>query len=199
MLFAISGSQGSGKSTTLAKLADVGFDVIQRKTARSILSEYPGKSLEDIYNEPELCKEFHEKILARKIEDEREAARSDDIWFTERSYADLFTYACMSLGRNNKYSKWLDCYYHSCKMMNEMTYNHIFYLEGGKFSVEHDGVRGSNQHYATMIDTALLAFTKKMCIDTRDGYRIIETPDLAERALMISSVASNIWLENTQR
>jgi len=40
MLIAISGSQGCGKSTVLKELKDRGYNVTERKTARSILNDW---------------------------------------------------------------------------------------------------------------------------------------------------------------
>jgi intracellular sulfur oxidation DsrE/DsrF family protein len=41
-------------------------------------------------------------------------------------------------------------------------YDGIFYLKGGLFEVEHDGVRGSNQHYARMVDVVMSDITTAM-------------------------------------
>lgn len=196
MLFAVSGSQGSGKTTTLNKLAETGSKVIQRKTARSILAEYPGKTLDDIYADPDLCMKFHDQILDRKINDEQSALEDTELWFTERSYADLFTYACVSLGKNNRCSEWLNAYYDKCKAMNQR-YTKIFYIEGGKFTPEHDGVRGSNPHYATLVDTSMLAFTQQMDENRRNVSKIITTK-LTDRVREIFIVSMNAWLDERE-
>lgn len=162
MLVAISGSQGAGKSTILTELAGLGFNVIERKTARSIMTEmFPGMSLDDIYANPITSIDWQNAILHRKLEDEKAAMASDKLWFGERSYADLFSYALMAVGKNNAYSDWLDEYFEICKHYNQ-AYLHVFYIAGGIFKPVADGVRGTNKHYQTMIDQTLTRVTQQM-------------------------------------
>ena len=72
MLFAISGSQGSGKTTVINELKNRGFPVVERKTSRSILEEW-GVTLSDVNNDRPLTVKFQDEILKRKREDEHEA------------------------------------------------------------------------------------------------------------------------------
>lgn len=161
MLFAISGSQGSGKTTVINALKDKGFPVIERKTSRSIMDEW-NVTLSEINNDRPLTVRFQDEIIQRKFNDEKEAARSPgEIWFTERTYADFFTYALIAIGKDNEYSDWLDRYYYKCKEYQK-TFKHNFYLEGGLLDLEHDGVRGSNEHYARMVDLVMKDVTKQM-------------------------------------
>jgi len=181
MLIAIAGSQGSGKTTLLNELARKGFKVIERKTSRSILKDW-GYELADVYSNQPLTVKFQDEIIKRKIEDECEAAQSDDIWFTERTYTDLFTYATVVLGWNNEYSNYLNNYYEQCKVA-QATYSHVFYLEGGKFQIEHDGVRGSNQFYGRMVDLMMHDSIYRMT--SPDKLSIIETSILPLRVEII--------------
>ena len=161
MLFAISGSQGSGKSTVLTHLADLGFPTVTRKTSRSILDDW-GVTLSQVNNDRELTVKFQDEILQRKVDDEREAREDvSRIWFTERTYADLFTYAVVAIGKDNEYTDWVNDYFERCKK-EQHTYAHNFYLKGGMFNVEADGVRGINQHYARMVDVVMEDVTKRM-------------------------------------
>ena len=114
MLIAISGSQGSGKSTTLAAIKERGYNTIERKTSRSILEEWD-VTLQEVNNNPKLTIKFQNEITKRKYADELSAAMSDELWFTERTHSDLFTYALVSLGKYNQYSDWL----------NEMVHNKV--------------------------------------------------------------------------
>ena len=177
MLIAISGSQGSGKSTTLKALKEKGYPIIERKTSRSILTEW-NVTLQEVNNDPELTIKFQDEITKRKFLDEDEAAMSDEVWFTERTHTDLFTYALVSLGKDNQYSEWLDQYHNTCKHLND-NYSKVYYLTAGHFTIEHDGVRGSNDHYSKMVDLVMLDFTKEM-VDT-NVLKIIDTPDLNSR------------------
>ncbi len=182
MLVAISGSQGSGKSTIVNLLAEQGHNVIERKTSRSILSEW-GVSLQEVNNNAELTTRFQDEISHRKFQDERAAIESSDLWFTERTHADLFTYALVSLGKDNDYSSWLDDYYTQCMKYNQV-YTSVFYLRAGKFNIEHDGTRGSGVHYSRMVDLVMLDTTQQMV--QAGKLTVVETPDLSQRVNMIS-------------
>jgi len=163
MLVAISGSQGAGKSTVLHALEKLGHNVVSRKTSRSIMSDW-GVTLEQVNNDYELTMKFQDEILRRKFDDEKfshDFNPEEQVWFTERTYADLFTYALITLGKENAYSDYVDSYYDLCKEKQE-SYAHVFYIEGGIFDVVHDGVRGSNQYYSVMADLTMRKFTWMM-------------------------------------
>lgn len=157
MLYAISGAQGCGKSTLLAALEAQGYNVVSRKTSRSILSDW-NMTLDEINADPELSMKFQLEILNRKAQDEQEAIQSDEVWLTERTYMDLFVYTLINLGKHNEYSTWLDAYYDKC-LENQQHYDGIFYVRSGLFDVSHDGVRGSNQHYSKLVDLTLEHYT----------------------------------------
>ena len=177
MLIAISGSQGSGKSTTLNALKEKGYQTIERKTSRSILTEWD-VTLQEVNDNPELTVKFQDEITKRKFADEEDAKNSDKIWFTERTHTDLFTYALVSLGKDNQHGDWLNKYHDTCKEFNKV-YSKVFYLTAGHFTIEHDGVRGSNDHYSKMVDLVMLDFTKEMVDNS--VLKIINTPDLTQR------------------
>lgn len=176
MLVSVSGGQGSGKSTLIASLLQRGYPVITRKTSRSILSDW-AVSLDEINDNPELTIRFQIEILARKQQDEIDAVNSDNLFITERTYADLFVYALITLGKNNKYSDWLDDYYFQC-LAAQSTYAHTLYLKSGHFKPVSDGVRGSNVHYSRMSDLTMFDYTKRM---QPLNITIIDTPSIEER------------------
>lgn len=177
MLVAVSGSQGSGKSTILQELKSNGYNVIERKTSRSILTDW-NVTLQEVNNDPELTKNFQREITKRKHQDEQHAVQSDQLWFTERTHSDLFTYTLIALGKDNIHSDWVDDYYNTCAYHNN-EYSLVFYLTAGHFIIEHDGVRGSNQHYSRMVDVVMLDLTKQMVAN--DRLNIIDTGSLEER------------------
>jgi hypothetical protein len=182
MLVAISGSQSAGKTTVLNRLSDLGFKTIQRKSSRSILSDW-NVTLQEVNNNPELTIKFQDEIILRKHQDEQEAVESDELWFGERSFADLFTYSLVALGHDNRYSEWLNSYYKLC-LINQQSYKHVYYLKAGYFNVVKDGVRGDNKHYSRMVDLAMLDYTQQMTMS--QNIDIIQTPDIEERVAMIS-------------
>lgn len=188
MLVAISGSQGSGKSTVLQELKDLGYPVIERKTARSILDEW-GVTLDAVNSDFDLKQAFQEELVRRKLNDEIEASLSSDVVFTERTFSDLFTYSLISFGQYNKYDVWLDNYFEKCKSYCQH-YDHVFYIKSKFFNeIEKDGVRSTNKHYSKMIDQTMLDFTQQMVYD--DKITIIETTNLHDRVDMITKKYNN--------
>jgi len=182
MLVAISGSQGSGKSTIVDLLSKRGLRTIERKTSRSILEEW-GVTLQQVNADPELTTKFQEEITKRKYLDEQFALEDDALWFTERTHADLFAYALVSLGKDNAYSEWLNEYYKTCMQYNQL-YEGVYYLRAGHFVIEHDGTRGSGVHYSRMVDLVMLDLTKQMVHTSK--LTVIETPDLEQRVNLIA-------------
>lgn len=184
MLLAVSGSQGAGKTTVLNKLANAGYKVIERKTSRSILSDW-GVTLSQVNNDHALTIKFQEEILRRKVVDEITAANSPDVWFTERTFTDLFVYALVALGKDNEYNDWLDDYYTKCTEAQHRMYGAVFYLHAGHFQPVHDGVRGTNRHYSKMVDLVMSHYTELMTPSIK--LCVIDTPDLDERVSIIEN------------
>lgn len=181
MLVSIAGSQGSGKSTLINGLAERGYNIITRKTSRSILSEW-GVTLDMVNSDYDLTIKFQNEILIRKINDEQEAIESKELWFTERTFADLFTYALITLGKDNNYASYLEQYYIDC-MRAQQRYEHIFYLKAGMFKVEHDGVRGSSLHYSRMVDLIMSDITQQLSLPGK--ISMVDTPCINQRINMI--------------
>lgn len=171
MLVAIGGAQGTGKTTTLNAIASRGYHVIERKTARSLLTDW-GVSLKEVNANQELTVKFQDELLERKFQDEASVAINDEICFTERSFVDLFVYALIAVGKNNDYSDWINQYYTRCMLYNQI-YSATFYIQAGTFLPEHDGVRGANQHYSKLVDGAIYRFSVDM-LDLSD----LATPTL---------------------
>lgn len=182
MLIAISGSQGSGKSTILQKIKELGFNTIERKTSRSILEDW-GVTLQEVNNNAELTMKFQEEITNRKFQDEQIGLHDQDLWFTERTHADLFTYSLVSLGKDNTHCDWLNSYYDTCMKYNQ-EYGAVYYLRAGHFNIEHDGTRGSNVHYSRMVDITMLDITQQMVHTSK--LTLVETPDLVQRVNIIT-------------
>lgn len=181
MLISVSGSGGCGKSTILGKLKQQGFNVVERKTSRSILNEW-GITLEEVNVNPATALRFQDEILSRKYEDEYELSQSSDIWFTERTFADLCTYFLVSFGKLNDFNAAINEYYKRC-IKHQQLYDKVFYLKSGHFSPERDGVRGSNIHYSRMIDLVMFDLTNQMTPSNR--LTIIDTPCLEQRLELI--------------
>lgn len=186
MIFAIVGSQGSGKSTVLAELKNQGYNIVERKTARSILDDW-NKTLDEVNADIHLKMKFQKELVLRKIADDFDHDDAE-IWFTERTFAELFGYTVLNIGQYNECSDWLDSYYHTCtKAQNH--YEGIFYLNGGLINIEDDGVRGTNQHYGKAADLVFNHFTHVM---SSAPIFEIDFINLQERVDFIEQTAVNL-------
>jgi len=157
MLFALSGSQGCGKTTITNDLKTMGYNVISRKSSRSVLSDW-NLTLSEVYNDHGLMQKFQTEVLHRKHADELSMVDNDEIWFTDRSYMDLLTYSTIILGHNNNNAEWLSDYAKQCyeyQHSYKLTY-HIGLLP----TVEDDGVRASSKEFAQLFDTGVGNFLK---------------------------------------
>lgn len=183
MIIAISGSQGSGKSTILSEISKLGYNVVDRKTSRSILQDW-GVTLDQVNKDLALTLEFQREIIARKYTDEMNPMRfhENPVWFTERTYADLMTYFLISSGKDNEFSGDINEYYTQC-IRHQQSYDKVFYLKAGHFIPEHDGVRGANVHYSRMADLTMLDLTIQMT--PSDRLTVIDTPCLEQRLNII--------------
>ena len=177
-LIAIAGSQGTGKSTLIDQLP---YKKIERKTSRSILADW-GVTLSEVNNNRPLTIKFQDEVLKRKQEDEAVAVSSFDVYVTERTFADLFVYALVAIGKDNECSDWLNEYYERCKQAQQR-YTGVFFLEGGHFKPVDDGVRAVNQHYSWMVDAAMKEYTSRM---TDIGYNSITTPHIHTRVDIVT-------------
>ena len=178
-LYTISGSQGQGKTTVLASLAEEGFNVIPHKTSRLILHEW-GYTLNEVNKDLKLTKKFQNEILKRHYENNLEAIESDEIYFSERSYADIFTYTIFALGSFNEYSKWLNEYYNKCKE-GQKIYNGIIKLNGRTRGIDDDGIRSVNEHFTKSIDIVMNYYIQ----DFGGNIINVNTPDHEERIKLI--------------
>lgn len=184
MLVSIAGSQGCGKSTLINALKEKGFKTVERKTSRSILTDWD-VSLSQVNNDHDLTVKFQKEILQRKAQDEAFACQNpSDVVVTERTFIDLATYALVSLGKDNQYSDWLNKYILECASYQQ-SYDLVFYLKAGHFSIEHDGVRGSNPYYSRMVDLTMFDMTEQFTLPQR--LIVIDTPLLEQRVSIISN------------
>lgn len=187
MIVAISGSQGAGKTTLINALRSHYGDrvkVLERKTARSILSEWD-ITLDDVYTDNNLMKRFQEALVSRKQQDELDCLKEDPnaIWIVERTYADLFAYTTVYAGKQNSMSDWLDNYYLACAS-GQAIYDYVFYLKGGLFPIHDDGVRPKNEHYGEMVDMFLKHKTQEM-LPSSTPFIEIKRADLSDRVTIV--------------
>lgn len=183
MLAAISGGSGSGKSTIIDLLEKEGYDVIKIKTARTILKEW-GMSLQEVYSNLDLTMKFQDELIERKLQDEQKASIEWDIIYTERTFADLFAFTVVNIGKYASASKWLDAYYKKC-MEYQQSYRQVFYLRSGHFSIEDDNTRVTNAHYVDLLSNTMEFFTKQMTCSS--SLHFIDTPYIEQRKIIIET------------
>ena len=171
MLFAISGSQGSGKSSVLRGLEHRGYKTMQRKISRSILADW-NITLDEVNSSPEISLKFQDEILVRKLADEQEAMLSDEIFFTERTFMDAWTYYMYTFGSKSAFNEHINDYYDRC-VQYDRHYTGVFLLPFGQFKVVADGVRNSNHLYAEAVDVVLRKFLSK---NIKNLYEIQQRP-----------------------
>lgn len=182
-LIAVGGSQGTGKTSLIAALP---YKNITRKTSRSIQSDW-GVSLSQVNNDRQLTIRFQDEILKRKLADEAHAVHSEEVFITERTFADLFVYALVAIGKDNEYSDWLNDYYHQCAAAQSQYFD-VFYLAGGHFPPVNDGVRAVNEHYSWMVDMCMYEYTMRL---SGPGVTVIDTPGMDERIKIVTNIISN--------
>jgi len=164
-------------TTVLNELAKLGGNVITRKTSRSILTEW-NVSLSEVNNNRELTVKFQDEILKRKFNDDIQISNGPGLYYTERTFVDLFTYALVAIGKDNEYSDWLNGYYRRC-MEAQQIYDQVYFLTAGHFSPPKDGVRGINDHYSRLVDMVMLDYTKRMTHPSI--LNVVGTADLKDR------------------
>jgi len=185
MIIALSGSQGSGKTTLLEEFANRGYNVIERKTSRSVLQDW-GMSLQEVYDDHKLMMAFQDEIYDRKLADEQEVLLSNELWLTDWSYIDILGYTVMVLGSDIRYGDWLQAYHDKC-IMTEYFYHHRIYVPRLNISVVHDGCRSICPVYGNAIDNVMRGFHLSVLpakltelTTTNLTERIIEIKDLIE-------------------
>ncbi len=187
MLISIAGPQGSGKSTVLDKIKSLGHNVIERKTSRSILTDWD-VTLDQVNTDEELTRKFQYEIIMRKYEDDLMGIESDDVWFTERTFADAFVFALINLGKLNNNNLWVNEYFFQCQKYQKI-YDTVFYINGGKFDVVFDGVRGANKHYSTLVNLSMDHYIHKMT--ATDKLHVIDVTNVDERVSCILGLVHN--------
>lgn len=178
MLYSISGAQGCGKSVLLGKLhTQFGYNVIERKTASSILHDW-NLTLSQVYDNDEIVCDFHNELIQRKWLDEYQLSYdANNIWLTERSFMDIFTYATILLGGKSQYNDWLNNLYEQCIEYQHELYTQVFYIPSNKFVEVDGGMRSNNKHFSKLVDLFLLdnlkSHTNTILLDDANSTQFI--------------------------
>lgn len=181
-IISLSGAQGTGKSSCLNSLRKLGFKTIDQKTSRSILAEW-NTTLHDVNKSHETTKRFQDEILRRHYDNIKDKIDSPDVYFQERSFADVFAYGINILGPFNEYNEYMDQYYKDCAKAQQ-AYKQIFYLANRPSNtVLDDGVRSTGEHFCTMMDSVIETFLGEF--NDNDDVVYIDTINHDERIKII--------------
>jgi predicted ATPase len=183
MLFSISGSQGQGKTTIVKELEKTGkYKVLINNVSRGILKDW-GYSLNEVNKYGPLTRNFQEEIMTRFVKIIDSVKDLKEIYITERSFADIFSYAIFVLGPFNEYSEWLNQYYKNC-IKHQHKFEKVFYLTGRTYTPVDDGVRSINIHYSKAVDRGILQYLNEFKKDDSSFIQIDE-PSVEKRVLLI--------------
>lgn len=167
----ISGAQGQGKSTTIDEVIKAdpdNFSKISAQTSREILNEW-GYKLSDVNAYIPLKINFQNELLKRHrrilFSYKNNLPSENKFFLVERTFADIFTYALVTVGPFNQYSAWLNQYYEKCKEAQKI-FSAVIYLSGRDYVPEDDGVRSINTHFSNMVDNLVVKYNREFSFNT---------------------------------
>jgi predicted ATPase len=191
MIITLSASQGQGKTTLLNELKKYNYDIINNTTSREILSDM-NKTLNDVYSVPAIAEDFQNKILDRQEKYNDAMLRIKRPIITERSFADIFTYAMFAYGNINDYSTSIDSYYHKCKRLQNEQYACVVYLSGRQYVPDNDGVRSTNQYFSKLVDKTINYYIDDFYATCPEKIYHIDTPNLDERVEKMIEIINEV-------
>ena len=193
-LIGFSGAQGQGKTTLIKELEQVDpyFGSIPLQTSREVLAEW-NFTLSEVNQYMPLKVQFQETLLNNHCANiESQLAYLEDVSggadmgvMVERTFADIFAYAAISLGPFNEYSQWFDEYGELCALAQEKYFDHVVYLTGRTYVPEDDGVRSTNEHFAHLADYMIRYYTEQY--DT-GNVTFINVPALPARVSAVQKI-----------
>jgi hypothetical protein len=184
MIVGFSASQGQGKSTVLSSLTESGYKVLGAQTSRNILKEW-GLSLAEIDEEPKLREKFQEEIISRHFNTIAPFLEGPEIYLVERTFADIFTYALLSMGSYNEYNSWMNDYFSRCAEY-QANFSKVFFITGlEKSKLEDDGVRSINEHFSTVVENTIRHYLTEMSSQNLTQVIDVNTPSHSARLEII--------------
>ena len=185
MIFGISGAQGQGKSTLINAAVEQdsnhNFFNLIIQTARVILKEWD-LTLDEVNQNQEMKRRFQDQLFERHRNAllSAKSVGSTKTVLVERTFADIFVYALVSLGPFNQYSSWLNEYAEKCSEAQRELFDHTVFLTGRVYVPEEDGVRSTNTHYSSMVDYLILKYMKEFDV-TEEQLVFIDVAPLDTR------------------
>ena len=162
MIIGISGAQGQGKSTLIKAAVERNsrFDAPDIQTSRNLLKDW-GFTLAEVNTYMPLKIKFQDELFARHERTLHGLSARSGVFLVERTFADIFTYAVLSVGPFNEHSEWLSHYYYRCQEAQGRLFDHMIYLSGRTYKPEEDGVRSTNVHFAKLADSCIEQYTQE--------------------------------------
>lgn len=161
-IIGISAAQGQGKSTMI-KLAveeNKSLSHLNIQTARDVLQEW-GYTLTEVNKYMPLKVKFQDELFVRHYNALMDAKNKSGTFLVERTFADMFSYALISVGPFNEYSRWLGEYADMCNDAQETLFDHVIFLSGREYTPEEDGVRSTNLLFSQLTDYLIQTYTIK--------------------------------------
>lgn len=159
-VISFSGPQGSGKTTVLKALEDLGYKVVPQQTSRSILKDWDF-DLATVNAYQPLTKNFQKEVLKRHANAIEYYAQADEIYLQDRSMADIFSYALNILGPFNQYSDFMNQYYDQCKALQKQYLGVVYFHKLPNVEITDDGIRSTNGHFSKMIELVIENYVRE--------------------------------------
>lgn len=197
MIIGISGAQGQGKSTLIKAAAENNhrFESSDIQTARTLLKKW-GFSLTEVNTYIPLKVKFQDALLNEHVHVLRNLSDRSGIKLVERTFADIFTYAILSVGPFNQYANWLSDYYGKCKEAQNDLFGHVVYLSGRTYVPEDDGVRSVNPEFASLSDDCIKKYSLEFAPNERK-VSLVSNDDLTARVNILNDIvrqeAGKLW------
>lgn len=194
-IIGISAAQGQGKSTMI-KLAveeNESLSHLDIQTARDLLQEW-GYTLTEVNKYMPLKVKFQEELFSRHFKALMDVKHKSGTFLVERTFADIFSYALISLGPFNEYSKWLSEYADQCSDAQETLFDHVIFLSGREYVPEEDGVRSVNKHFAELMDYLIQTHTILFGWDGKENDKVtfLNVADLRKRVDYLNDLCKKI-------
>lgn len=195
MIIGISGAQGQGKTTLINTVKNnQSIETRNLQTAREVLKEWD-YTLTEINSYLPLKIKFQEELYNRHYNALRQLhLESPSVFLVERTFADIFSYALLSIGPFNQYSDWLNEYAEKCEQAQNSLFNYVIFLSGRGYIPEDDGVRSVNQHFSDMADYLIKKYTFDFTKNGNGNGNCLELnePDLNERVNILNNIIKKL-------
>ena len=115
-----------------------------------------------------------------------------DVFLVERTFADIFNYALVSVGPFNDYSEWLSEYFNRCMEAQQRYFSKVVLLSGRNYVPENDGVRSINQHFANLTNYVIHYYTRVFFMQRSEDVINISDPELDARVDQLLEICTNL-------